>query len=101
MSQHINFDLSNGQTSSVARVLHNDFRHSVVALKAKRGLKITLMHYACGISGYHNKLGLPHFFCLTGLYFQLYHGNLKPHYVFLNFTAKTQLVKLILIIKVT
>lgn len=52
-------------------------------------------------SGYHNKLGLPHFFCLTGLYFQLYHGNLKPHYVFLNFTAKTQLVKLILIIKVT
>lgn len=49
MSQHINFDLSNGQTSSVARVLHNDFRHSVVALKARRGLKITLMHYACGI----------------------------------------------------
>lgn len=45
----MNFFLRNGQTSSVVPVLCNYFSHSVMALKSGTGLKITVMHYACGI----------------------------------------------------
>jgi len=56
----MNFGLSKGQTSGVLQVLCNDFCHSVIALKAGTVLKITIMHYACGIHG----LGLLPSFCL-------------------------------------
>lgn len=48
---------------SVVQVLCNDFCHSVVALKARTGLKITIMHYACCIQDTRINLG-----CLTCLF---------------------------------